>query len=777
MLGSTYAHGQEITNTARFFKSGSFDRSSSYSARVVLPNPQIAKSNNASAAVNPGAPITYTLTVTNPSPASPSAANPLRPHSYDTVVVDCLPAGLTFGGYGALPPGVTSGTALGPTCASGTRISWLVGAVPTGTTVALTYTASVASGAAASTSFTNVATVTGSTLNNALLDPKVEGVYSSTATSVVRTSNGAIAKTVTPLRAPVGSTATWEIKTTYRSDLVFTGASIVDVLPSGVDESSVVPGTVTCTDGGSPCGTNITGQGGFGAFGRTGSTLTWTIGTIPDTAGDVVVTVQYTARVKASTPTPRPAGQVLTNTATSRYAACVATAPCPTATSDLIVTRPQLRVGKAVSTPTPAPGETYEYSVIVNNEISPLSSPAYLIRVVDAVPVGVIVDEATISDGGLITGATATGGGTITWEVAGPLAIGDALTFTYSAKLPSSITSGAYTNTVDIPTYASYPTNGDVYDDVPPAQATVTVGTAKADMAIVKTPNGSTEPGGTWTFTMDVSNVGPSDAEGPISVVDDLPDGLTYASNGPDWNCFPFDQTVFCAYAGPLGDFPNLEPAEHATPLVLSVTIAATPENASYTNVAQVFSVTEDPNPDNDVSRATVAVSPTPIPVPPDPNVPVDPTDPNLPVDPTDPNTPVDPTDPNTPVDPTDPGKPGVTVQKPAEPLPMPDRIEPGKPTVVLPGGIVTNAEQEVTASVQCRPLRSYTGKVALTLDGRWVPLGDVSYCQVRTTSEGKVIVTATYPGPVLVKVTFSAPATPGYTAFTQVKRYVVVPR
>ncbi len=70
------------------------------------------------------------------------------------------------------------------------------------------------------------------------------------------------------------------------------------------------------------------------------------------------------------------------------------------------MTRPQLRVGKAVSTPTPAPGETYEYTVIVNNEISPLSSPAYLIRVVDAVPDGVIVDEATISDGGLITGAT-----------------------------------------------------------------------------------------------------------------------------------------------------------------------------------------------------------------------------------------------------------------------------------------------------------------------------------------------------------------------------------
>ncbi len=36
---------------------------------------------------------------------------------------------------------------------------------------------------------------------------------------------------------------------------------------------------------------------------------------------------------------------------------------------------------------------------------------------------------------------------------------------------------------------------------------------------------------------------------------------------------------------------------------------------------------------------------------------------------------------------------------------------------------------------------------------------------------------TVTYPGPVLVKVTYSAPKVPGYTAFTKVKRWVVVPR
>ena len=107
----------------------------------------------------------------------------------------------------------------------------------------------------------------------------------------------------------------------------------------------------------------------------------------------------------------------------------------------------------------------------------------------------------------------------------------------------------------------------------------------------------------------------------------------------------------------------------------------------------------------------------------------------------------------------------------------LPPVIKPGKPTVVLPGGVVTNAGQDVTATVQCRPLTRYTDKVAIALDGSWVPLGQVRYCDVKRTKSGKVIVTVNYPGPVLVKVTYTAPKVPGYTAYVKVKRWVVVPR
>lgn len=750
VLGGTYAHGQQITNTARF-RGSSFDRSASYSARVVLPNPQIAKANSAAGAVDPGDEVTFTLRVTNPSPSAPSAASPARPTSYDTVVFDCIPDGMTFVDYGPLPDGVTTDTDLGPDCASGTRISWLVGPVPTGDVIELTYTAAVDSGADASTTFTNVATVVGSTLDNGKLDRDVEGVYSQSATSQVRTSNGALSKTVAPQKAPVGSTATWTIQADYLGSLVFSDASIGDVLPVGVDPDTVATEEVVCT--GDPAGcAALEAEATFGELTQTGRNLSWTIGDVPESSGDVSVTIRYSARVESLSPSMA-AGDILTNTATSTYAACVSAGTCPSATSDLVVVRPELRVGKGVETPTPTPGKPFTYTVTVSNDSSPLSSAAYLIDVVDAIPDGVIVDETTISDGGVLSGASDSSGGTITWAIPGPLEAGASLVLTYDAKLPSSATSGTFTNTVDIPTYASYPTNGDIYDDVLPAQATVTTGDPVVDLGIVKTPSGSTTPGSPWTFSMAVSNAGPSDAESPVVVVDTLPVGLAFVASGPDWNCLPYDQTVYCILLDADGDYAGLEAGEDAPPLIITVQTASSPENASYRNEAEVFSSTEDPNPDNNVSSATVTVSPRPLPPNPDPEKPTDPTDPGT----------------------TDPDQPLVP-QKPTKPVKPPTTIEPERPTVVLPGGITTSAGEDVTVDVRCRPLRTDMSKATLTLSGAIVPMGDASYCRVQRSESGKVSVTVTYPGQVLVILTYSAPGSDGVAPYRKVVRYVVTP-
>ena len=776
VLGGSYTHGLQVTNTGRF-RGTSFDRSTSYSARVVLPNPQIAKSNNASGPISTADIITYTLTVTNPSPASPSAANPARPTSYDTLVVDCVPAGMAVVD-GSITGGGSAGTsgAGGDGCAAGTtRIAWPVGAVATTDTVTLTYQAKVQA-ASASQSLTNTATVTGSTLNDGKRDPVVEGVYSASATSSVRTSNGSIEKTVSPVKAPVGAVATWTITATYDDVLEFADATITDTIPVGVDIGTVQTLSVTCAPAESKACSTLTasGLGDFTPASSPSRTVAWKVGTVLNDAPDITVTVVYTARVQSGLSLS--AGDVLTNQATSSYATCQPSS-CPTASANLVVIRPELRVSKAVQTPTPTPGELYAYTVTVSNDPTPLGSDAYGVQVEDVVPDGVIVDATTISDGGTIAGATATGGGTITWTLAGPLRLGGPpVELTYRAKLPSSATSGTYTNTVDIPSYSSASTNGDTYNDVDPAEATVTAGTPLVDLAIVKTPSGSTTPGTEWTFSMQVSNTGPSDAESPIVVVDTLPVGMTYLSSGPDWNCLPFDQDIYCILEGSPGEYVGLAAGADAPPLILTVAIAATPETATYRNDAEVFTNNEDTNPGNNTSSATVTVAPIPVPPPnPDPGKPVDPTDPGKPVDPVDPDPqqPQKPTDP----DPQKPGRPTVVPQRPSKPITPPASIEPGRPTVVLPATVTTNAGQKVRVDVRCRPLRLEMDKATVTLSGRIVPMGDVRYCDVNRSKKGRVTVTVGYRGPVLVKVTYSAKKVPGYTAFTKVKRYVVVPR
>ena len=765
VLGGSYTHGGSITNTARFSGTG-FNVTSQYSAKVVLPNPVIAKSNDASGTVDDTESITYTLRVTNPSPAAPALP---RPTSYDTAVIDCVPAGMSFIDYGATDGATTEAAAPGDGsngCAVGTtQIGWSVGAVAAGATKTLTYTAKVNAGVAASETFTNVATVRGSTLDNGALNPTIEGVYSASSSSQVRTSNGLIEKTVTPTEAAVGETVTWTIAATYQSGLSFYDAIVTDVLPTGVDESTVTTSSVTCAPA-TACA-NVIDPALNPTFGSesspVGRTVGWNIGDIGLTASDVTVTVVYTARVQSGLDLA--SGDVLTNTASSRWATSNggSLVPGSSATADLTIARPRLSVTKAIETDAPTPGKPYTYTVVVSNDVGDGVSAAYLVEVQDAVPDGVIVDADTISSGGKLSGEGPDGGGVIAWLLDGPIAPGAAVTLTYDAMLPSSAKSGSFTNVVDVPSYSSFPTHGDPYDDVDPAEATVEVGDTIADLAIVKTPSGSTTPGSTWTFTMAVSNLGPSDAEGPISVVDELPDGMTFLSEGADWTCFPYGQTVYCAY------FDDLAAGESAPDLQMTVRIADTPTTASYRNVASVESLTEDPRPGNNESSATVTVSPNPV--NPGPTDPTDPTNPG-PTDPT------DPTNPGGPTDPTNPGGAGGSVipQKPTQPLPVPDKVEPSRPTVVLPGGIESNAGQPVRATVDCRPLSRYTDKVALALDGSWVPLGDASYCSVKERSNGEVSVTVNYPGPVLVKVTYTAPKVPGYTAYRQVKRYVVVP-
>lgn len=122
-----------------------------------------------------------------------------------------------------------------------------------------------------------------------------------------------------------------------------------------------------------------------------------------------------------------------------------------------------------------------------------------------------------------------------------------------------------------------------------------------ADLAIVKSGGGTATLGSTVTFTITVTNGGPTIATG-VEVQDPLPTGLTHVSATASQGTCSGAAPVVCA----LGTLTTLTPA--------TVTVTARVEAlGSITNVATVRAATGDPNTaNNTASAALVASAPVP---------------------------------------------------------------------------------------------------------------------------------------------------------------------
>ncbi|WGL52235.1 hypothetical protein P5P86_00030 [Nocardioides sp. BP30] len=129
---------------------------------------------------------------------------------------------------------------------------------------------------------------------------------------------------------------------------------------------------------------------------------------------------------------------------------------------------------------------------------------------------------------------------------------------------------------------------------------------AEADLALVKKHVGADDvvAGTDTSYTLDVRNLGPSDAQGPITVTDTLPDGTSYLSADGGWACSAAGQVVTCTLAGPLVS------GTAATTLTMLVHVDADLDaNAAATNSASVSSSTTDPDLSDNDDDATVSIS------------------------------------------------------------------------------------------------------------------------------------------------------------------------
>lgn len=476
--GSGFTHGNTLYNRATFTNAASsttMTATASVGYRTIAPT--LAKTVNGEdeADVTAGATVTFQLTAANPSS---------RPHSYDTVVVDCVPAELE-------DVTITVGSATVETdeCADGgTLITWAAGDLAPGASVTLTYTAVVDPSSAGLASYTNVANLTGTTLPGD--DPATtarEGSATAQADATVRIVPAVIEKLVSPEAGTIGDVFDYTVTVTLPEDVNFYDAVFGDDLPDGLE---VIAGTVTVDS-------DDDAMVFVETINHNGTTLLeWSVhdgtaGTISAADAERTITLTYQARMveygaEGASPVR---GNTLVNETTFDWrtepGGDSTTARSVDDTATVTVTEPVLTIAKKVDgldENRVALDDTFDYTVTVTNTGN---ANAHSIVVTDEVPTGVIVDASTISDGGVLTGASATtGGGTITWNLAGPLDPNDSpsIELTYTAQWAAaehldpqtqSPDEGWWTNTAAVTHYESHP-DSDHSRDYDPTDVTDT---------------------------------------------------------------------------------------------------------------------------------------------------------------------------------------------------------------------------------------------------------------------------------------------------------------
>ncbi len=505
---------------------------------VIEPHLSMAKAVS-NPAPQPGQTFTWHVTVTNSTATSSAPA-------YDVVVNDPLPAGLSA------PTNISNGGVFTPSTTGGSpgTISWTLPG-PIGTTAGTDSAA-----LSFDTSIVTATATTGETITNTATAASYDAVSGGVAGNPSRyraygpTSAGAsigpvfpqlvVAKT-TASGAPSGSATIgtpfgWKLTVTDASAAPAQAVVVTDTLPTGwtYDTGSAQLNGVPLADP---------------TIGADTRTLTFTLlggGNVGPTTTDVITytaTPGDSAGVGSANPDVNTAlatgddATGATGNASGFYQSAPATASAQIASADLVI-------AKTLAGPLVA-GQAATYDIAVTNTGPDASAPP--VTVTDTLPAG----ATAVSGSGTSWTCAQPSTGTLTCTSVSPIASGAAApTLAVTLTMPAS-TTGAVANSASVssPTHDPTPANN--------TSAVTTTATPQADLAIAKSHSGTFTAGQDGTYALAVTNNGPSDATGPVTVTDTLPAGETYVStsvaNGT-WTCSGSGSspTVTCTLPGPL---------------------------------------------------------------------------------------------------------------------------------------------------------------------------------------------------------------------------------
>lgn len=334
-----------------------------------------------------GAPLTYTLTITNLGPDGATGV----------VVTDTLPPTVTF-------TSASSGCGL-----TGSQVVCTLGSLsqtsPNNTAV-ITVAVTVSGTAPHQSEFTNSVTVAGLET-----DPDTANDTASAVSTVERRANLSLSKSASSDPAIAGTTLTYTLLLVNNGPDAATGLVVTDTLPVSVTYRSASP---ICTE--------------------TGGIVTCPVGNLSGQAGANTRSLTVTVNL----PVTLTEGAILTNTAVANAAETDLT-PNNTATRAVSVARQiDLAIAKWAQAATATAGNTITFTIAITNlGISEASG----VTITDTLPVSTTFAGAT--------GSEVHAGGMVTWTVADLLPT-ESATVSVWANVDAAAASGPVTNTAHV---------------------------------------------------------------------------------------------------------------------------------------------------------------------------------------------------------------------------------------------------------------------------------------------------------------------------------------